>query len=83
MIGVILTGANEDGAQGLAAIKARGGLSIVQDPETAENRVMCDAALAATAVDKVLPLEEIGPFLTAVCIPLPKRAGAARALEGK
>jgi len=82
-IGVILTGANADGAQGLAAIKARGGLAIVQDPKTAENRVMCDAALAATAVDKVLPLEEIGPFLAEVCIPLPKPAGATAALKGK
>lgn len=75
VIGVILTGANEDGAQGLAAIKAHGGLTIVQDPETAENRVMCDAALAATAVNKVLPLEEIDPFLAQVCIPLPNRSG--------
>src|SRR5260370_24602663 len=44
-VGVILTGANQDGAQGLAAIKARGGLAIVQDPATAESRVMCEAAV--------------------------------------
>ncbi|MDE3090322.1 MAG: chemotaxis protein CheB, partial [Chloroflexota bacterium] len=36
VIGIILTGANEDGARGLAAIKARGGLTIAQDPATAE-----------------------------------------------
>lgn len=59
-IGVILTGANPDGAQGLAAIKRRGGLAIVQDPATAESRVMPDAAIAATPVDTVLPLDEIG-----------------------
>ncbi len=63
VIGILLTGANEDGARGLAAIKARGGLTIAQDPATAEARTMPDAAIAANAVNKVLPLEEIGTFL--------------------
>ena len=66
-IGIVLTGANEDGAAGLAAIKRNGGVSIVQDPQTAERRTMPDAALAASAVDAVLPLEEIGPFLYGLC----------------
>ena len=68
MIGVILTGANEDGAAGLARIKARGGVAIVQDPREAERRVMPDAALAATVADAVLPLEEIGKFLYGLCV---------------
>ena len=62
MIGVVLTGANADGAAGLARIAARGGVAIVQDPETAEAREMPEAALAA-APATVLPLEGIGPFL--------------------
>lgn len=62
-IGVLLTGANADGAAGLAAIKRAGGLAVVQDPRTAEAPQMPEAALRATKVDAVLLLEEIGPFL--------------------
>ena len=47
--GVVLTGANADGAAGLAQIAARGGVTIVQDPETAERREMPDAALCGDA----------------------------------
>jgi two-component system, chemotaxis family, protein-glutamate methylesterase/glutaminase len=68
VIGIILTGANEDGAAGLARIKARGGVAIVQDPAGAERRTMPDAAIAATAADAVLPLEEIGRFLYGLCV---------------
>ena len=63
VIGIILTGDSEDGAQGLAAIKRRGGLAIVQDPESAEGRAMPEAALAAVKADHVARLEEIGPLL--------------------
>ena len=63
LLGVLLTGASADGAQGLAAIKAQGGRAIVQDPATAECRTMPAAALAATAVDYVLPLSKIGEHL--------------------
>ncbi len=59
VIGVILTGANEDGAAGLTAIARCGGTTIVQDPATAERREMPEAALAATAVDEVLSLDQI------------------------
>ena len=62
-IGIVLTGANADGAEGLAAIKRAGGIAVVQDPRTAEARQMPDAALRATPADAILPLEEIGPFL--------------------
>ena len=67
VIGIILTGANEDGAAGLAAIKERGGVALVQDPSGAERRTMPDAAIAATAAD-VLPLEEMGSFLYGLCM---------------
>ncbi len=66
-IGIVLTGANEDGAAGLAAIKERGGVAIVQDPSTAERRAMPDAAIAATSADAVLPLAEIPNFLHGLC----------------
>ena len=66
-LGVILTGANADGAAGLRSIRERGGLTVVQDPTSAEKSAMPAAALAATAVDAVLPLEEIGPFLVRHC----------------
>jgi two-component system, chemotaxis family, protein-glutamate methylesterase/glutaminase len=62
-VGVVLTGANEDGAEGLALIKELGGVAVVQDPRTAERREMPAAALEATNADLVLPLEEIGLFL--------------------
>jgi two-component system chemotaxis response regulator CheB len=63
VIGIILTGANEDGAAGLAKIKQRGGVAVIQDPSGAMRRTMPDAAIAATAADAILPLEEIGKFL--------------------
>src|SRR5919198_3167437 len=67
-IGIILTGANEDGAAGLALIKQRGGVAIVQDPRDAARRTMPDAAIAATAADAILPVEEIGKFLYGLCV---------------
>jgi two-component system chemotaxis response regulator CheB len=66
-VGVVLTGANRDGGIGLARIKAQGGLAIVQNPETAESPAMPRAAIAATQVDRVLPLDEIAPFLNELC----------------
>lgn len=62
-IGVVLTGANADGAAGLQAIHASGGLTIVQDPATAAGRAMPDAAIAAGQVDAIRTLEEIGRLL--------------------
>jgi two-component system chemotaxis response regulator CheB len=60
---VILTGANEDGAYGITRVKRRGGLTIAQDPSTAVKREMPAAAIATGAVDRVLPVDEIGPEL--------------------
>ena len=65
-VGVVLTGANSDGAEGLGAIKRRGGYTIVQDPRTAERREMPEAALRI-GPNAVLPLDEIGPALCGVC----------------
>ncbi len=66
VIGIILTGANKDGAEGLAAIKDHGGFTIVQDPGTAFMRCMPDSAIAQTDSDTVLSPVEIGGFLKAM-----------------
>jgi len=63
VVGVLLTGVNEDGAAGLAHIAAAGGYTIAQDPATAEQPQMPAAAIARGAARRVLPLERIGPFL--------------------
>lgn len=63
LVGVVLTGANHDGAAGLARIKRRGGLAIVQSPESAQAPAMPQAAIDAIAVDHILSLHEIAPFL--------------------
>jgi two-component system, chemotaxis family, protein-glutamate methylesterase/glutaminase len=68
LIGVILTGANADGAAGLRQVKERGGVAVVQDPAQALRRTMPDAAMAATVADAVLPVEEIGKFLYGLCV---------------
>ncbi|HVT05512.1 MAG TPA: chemotaxis protein CheB, partial [Thermoanaerobaculia bacterium] len=73
VIGVILTGANADGAAGARSIKERGGIVIVQDPATAEAPQMPAAAIAATAVDQILPVSEIAQFL--VKLGAPARGG--------
>lgn len=59
LLGVILTGANQDGAAGLASIRAAGGLTIVQHPETAYSPQMATFALQRTAVHYVLSLDQI------------------------
>ena len=67
VIGIILTGANDDGARGLARIKELGGVALIQDPADAVRRAMPDAAIATTAADAILPLEEIGAFVADLC----------------
>jgi two-component system chemotaxis response regulator CheB len=66
-VAVVLTGANADGARGAKRIKERGGFVVVQDPKTAESPEMPSAAIAATRVDRILPLNRIGPFLVELC----------------
>src|SRR5688572_18752629 len=60
---VVLSGAGRDGADGVVAIKAAGGTTIVQDPATAGHDGMPLAALATKCVDMTLALEAIGPAL--------------------
>lgn len=63
LVGVLLTGASEDGAQGLACIKQLGGTTVVQLPDSAVARTMPEAALRIMQHDFVLPPDEIAPFL--------------------
>ena len=62
-IGVVLTGANEDGARGLAHIVKRGGRALVQDPKTAEIPIMPEAAIRAVPTGEILPLHALAPRL--------------------
>jgi two-component system chemotaxis response regulator CheB len=63
LLGIILTGANEDGAAGLACVKDAGGLTIVQEPQTAQAPQMVKSALALRPADWVLPLDGIAALL--------------------
>jgi two-component system, chemotaxis family, protein-glutamate methylesterase/glutaminase len=78
VIGVILTGANADGALGLARIKNAGGVALIQDPLGATRRTMPDAAIAATAADAILPVEAIGSFIYGLWV---ERAALAEAAD--
>jgi len=66
LMGIILTGANDDGTAGLAAIHCAGGVTIVQEPESAQVPVMALSALKRTPADFVLPLAEIAALLQAL-----------------
>jgi two-component system chemotaxis response regulator CheB len=63
-IGVVLTGANEDGAAGLTALRRRGGIAIVQEPSTSEVATMPAAARAAAMPQVVAELPAIATLLT-------------------
>ena len=71
LVGIILTGANSDGSNGIKAIRKNRGLTIAQDLAEAEYPTMPEAAVKSGAVDKILRLEEIRQFLL-------KQAGMAR-----
>jgi two-component system, chemotaxis family, protein-glutamate methylesterase/glutaminase len=62
-VGVILTGALDDGAAGLWAVKDRGGVAVIQDPQEALFSSMPQSARAYVEIDYCLPLAEIAPLL--------------------
>jgi two-component system, chemotaxis family, protein-glutamate methylesterase/glutaminase len=68
LIGVILTGANDDGARGLRAIVAAGGMALVQRTDLAYSSAMPKAALAACPTAREMTLEEMGTYLCEVAI---------------
>lgn len=63
LIGVVLTGSNNDGTKGVKRIKEYGGLVIIQNPETAESGYMPASAIAAIKPDYILSLEDIPELL--------------------
>jgi two-component system chemotaxis response regulator CheB len=63
LAGVLLSGANEDGAHGLSRILAAGGTTVVQDPSTASARQMPESALRDGLAHRVLPPRDIAPYL--------------------
>jgi two-component system chemotaxis response regulator CheB len=67
VVGVILTGSNDDGARGSACIKERGGVLLVQEAASAEAAAMPAAVIAATKIDKIVPLSELAAALIDLC----------------
>lgn len=63
LIGVVLTGSNNDGTNGIKRIKEYGGLAIIQDPKTAESAYMPASAITAVKADHILSLEDISYLL--------------------
>ena len=59
LIGVVLTGSNTDGTNGIKRIQECGGLTIIQDPDSAESSYMPASAITAIKPDYILSLEEI------------------------
>ncbi|HEX8741585.1 MAG TPA: chemotaxis protein CheB [Thermoleophilaceae bacterium] len=66
-VGVLLTGASADGAEGLLALRRAGGLTVVQDPDDAERSEMPAAAVALGAAMRVCPLAEVPAVLLDAC----------------
>ena len=63
LVGIILTGANFDGAAGISAIKKYGGLTLAQDPREASYPLMPQAAISTGNIDRILSVHAIGQFL--------------------
>lgn len=68
-IGMLLTGMSDDGAQGLFELKKAQGHTLIQDPQSAVVFGMGAVAQSLNAVDLVIDLEHIAPYLTSVCTP--------------
>lgn len=66
VLGIILTGASGDGAQGLASLRRQGGMAWIQDPDEAYAKTMPSAALALAGADRVLRLDEMRTSLAAI-----------------
>jgi len=63
---ILLSGANEDGTQGLIAVKNSGGLTIAQKPESAQMPFMPQHAITNMQIDKILDIKEIADFINSL-----------------
>ena len=63
LVGIVLSGANRDGAYGLKKVKQLGGLAIVQDPNDCQVKTMTEASLKMTPVDHIFTTQQIINFL--------------------
>jgi two-component system, chemotaxis family, protein-glutamate methylesterase/glutaminase len=74
-VGIVLTGANADGSEGLRRISDRGGMALIQDPSTAESTVMPIAAVKAVPRAKVMGLDALVKFVAQLPAGDPERDG--------
>ncbi len=63
MLGIILSGANRDGAKGLKSVELNHGITIIQDPKTCQARTMPESAQKITKIDHVYTIEQIITFI--------------------
>jgi two-component system chemotaxis response regulator CheB len=75
-VGIVLTGANGDGSEGLRRISDRGGMAIVQDPATAESALMPTSAVKAVPRARVMSLAEMVKFVSVLPAGTPEREDA-------
>jgi len=81
-VGVVLTGNLDDGNSGLAQIKRRGGVAVVQNPEEADYPGMPASAIANVDVDHILSIAEIGPRLEQLARePIPESVAGAEPMN--
>ena len=79
LAGILLTGASEDGAAGMAAIGALGGMTVVQDPADAQIATMPQAAIDRRMPDRILPMQGLQALLVELGRPHETIAGMPRA----
>ncbi|WP_338871139.1 chemotaxis protein CheB [Spirosoma sp. SC4-14] len=66
LVGILLSGANADGTKGLAAIKRMGGITVVQNPSTAQAAFMPQQAILNTTIDHILDIPELIQFINSI-----------------
>ena len=64
LLALLLSGANQDGTQGVAAVKRNGGSVVIQDPDDCEISTMCESAIKLTKPDQILTVSKIIEFVS-------------------